>query len=93
MMRLTEAEQALLDTCCSLCLGETVLITGEYRWCALHKFRGELLAWGIEHNYPMLDGGLYMIATGAYHWVITTTQGDEDMVNILSGMTEISEVA
>ena len=93
MMRLTEAEQSILATCCSLCLGDAVLVTGEYRWCELHTFRGELLAWGMKHGYPELDGGLCKIAAGAYHWVVTATQGDEDMVNILLGMTEISQVA
>jgi hypothetical protein len=93
MMKLTDAERALLDACCCLCLEDTSLTTGDYRWCASHAFRGELIAWGMAHGYPELDGGFYGIARGEYFWVVATTQGSDEMVQDLLIMTKVSEVA
>jgi hypothetical protein len=91
MMKLTEDEEQMLDSCCSLCLEPARLPTGEYRWCASHQHRGELLAWGMAHGYPALDGGTYNVARGAYHWTIAATLGTDDMIFVLLGIIELLE--
>jgi hypothetical protein len=90
-VKISQDEQALLDSCCCLCLEETVLTTGDYRWCDAHRFRGELLQWGMAHSYPMLHAGVYIIAQGAYFWVTAATIGTDDMVYVVSGIIEILE--
>ena len=93
MIKLTNDEQERIDTCCSLCLEDAVLTTGDYRWCEVHQDRGELLRWGMLRGYPELDGGSVAIGKGAYCWTIAATQGNDDMILVLLGTIEISEVA
>lgn len=89
MIKISQDDQALLDSCCCFCLEPTVLTTGDYRWCEMHRFRGELLAWGMAHDYPALECFPHAIMQGAYGWVIVATVGTEDMVYILQAGIEM----